>query len=102
MRLLRMSGTNINEPSPCRTKIVATIGPATRSPDVLKKLIEAGVNVVRLNFSHGTHEEHSAVVKSVRSISAELKRHVAILQDLCGPKMRLGPIPGDVVECRLG
>lgn len=88
--------------APVRTKIVATIGPASRSPTVLRRLIEAGVNVFRLNFSHGTHEEHSAVLADIRVISREMDRHVGVLQDLCGPKMRLGPIPGDLVECALG
>jgi pyruvate kinase len=87
---------------PSRTKIVATIGPASRSPEVLRKLIDAGADVFRLNFSHGTHEEHSAVTADIRVIADRMGRHVAILQDLCGPKMRLGPIPGDVVDCRLG
>ena len=82
-----------------RTKIVATIGPASRDPRVLRQLLEAGVNVFRLNFSHGTHQEHSAVVADIRTLSRERERHVAILQDLCGPKMRLNPFPGDVVDC---
>ncbi len=85
-----------------RTKIVATVGPASSSPEMLRRLIETGVDVFRLNFSHGTHEEHSAVVESIRKVSAELGQNVAILQDLCGPKFRLGPIPGDVVECLSG
>ncbi len=85
-----------------RTKIVATIGPASRSPEVLRKLAETGVDVFRLNFSHGTHAEHAAVVADIRAIGRELGRHLAILQDLSGPKMRLGPIPGDLVECPLG
>ncbi|HEX3149696.1 MAG TPA: pyruvate kinase [Gemmataceae bacterium] len=93
---------NDAEQLPIRTKIVATIGPASRSPAVLRRLIDAGVNVFRLNFSHGTHEEHSAVLADIRAISREMGRHVAVLQDLCGPKMRLGPIPGDLVECPLG
>jgi pyruvate kinase len=84
-----------------RTKIVATVGPASWSPPVLRQLIEAGVNVFRLNFSHGTHEQHSATLADIRAVSRELDCHVAVLQDLCGPKMRLEPIPGDVVECRL-
>jgi pyruvate kinase len=91
----------MNEP-PIRTKIVATVGPASRTPAVLRQLIEAGVNVFRLNFSHGTHEEHSAVLADIRKVSREMGRHVGVLQDLCGPKMRLGPIPGDQVECPLG
>ena len=84
-----------------RTKIVATIGPASSSPEVLRRLIDAGVSVFRLNFSHGTHDEHSAVVSHIRSVSRDMERHVGILQDLCGPKMRLGSLPGDLVECRL-
>jgi pyruvate kinase len=90
------------EPPPIRTKIVATIGPASRAPAVLRQLIEAGVNVFRLNFSHGTHEDHSATLADLRALSRELGEHLAVLQDLCGPKMRLGPIPGDLVECPLG
>ena len=84
-----------------RTKIVATIGPASSSPDVLRQLIDAGVDVFRLNFSHGTHEAHSAVLTHIREISRDMGCHAAILQDLCGPKMRLEPFPGDVVDCRL-
>jgi pyruvate kinase len=73
-----------------RTKIVATIGPASRDPAVLRALILAGVNVVRLNFSHGNHEEHGAVIADVRAIAAELHTWVAVLQDLPGPKVRTG------------
>jgi pyruvate kinase len=87
---------------PIRTKIVATIGPASRDPAVLRQLIETGVNVFRLNFSHGTHEEHSTVLSDIRALGREMGRHVGVLQDLCGPKMRLGPIAGDLVECPLG
>src|SRR5215471_4853270 len=87
---------------PIRTKIVATIGPASRSPAALRQLIETGVNVFRLNFSHGTHEEHAAVLADIRALSRKMDRHVAVLQDLCGPKMRLRPIPGDLVECPMG
>src|SRR5688500_6960084 len=90
-----MSETNVVHLSPNRTKIVATIGPGSRSPAVLRRLIEVGVDVFRLNFSHGTHDEHSAVLADIRTLSRELDRHVAILQDLCGPKIRLGLIPGD-------
>jgi pyruvate kinase len=84
-----------------RTKIVATIGPASREPAVLRQLIDAGVNVFRLNFSHGTHDEHTAVLTSIRRVSREMDRHVAVLQDLCGPKMRLEAIAGDVLDCHL-
>src|ERR1700745_872341 len=84
------------------TKNLATIGPAPRGPGVLRQLMTAGVNVFRLNFSHGTHEEHSAVLADIRVLSREADRHVGVLQDLCGPKMRLGPVPGDLGECHLG
>jgi pyruvate kinase len=84
-----------------RTKIVATIGPASSAPAVLRRLMEAGVDVFRLNFSHGTHEAHSAVLTNIRAISRDMGCHVAVLQDLCGPKMRLEPFPGDVVDCSL-
>lgn len=73
-----------------RTKIVATLGPATESEEQLQKLIEAGVNVVRLNFSHGDSESHKARAKTIRAISARLNRPVAILGDLQGPKIRIG------------
>jgi pyruvate kinase len=97
-----MAATKIDTRSVSRTKIVATIGPASRTPAILRQLLDAGVNVFRLNFSHGTHEEHSAVLGDIRALSREAGRHVAVLQDLCGPKMRLGPIAGDLVECPLG
>jgi pyruvate kinase len=73
-----------------RTKIVATIGPATSSPEVLKALIEAGATTLRLNFSHGTHAEHQRSVRLIRQLAFELNQPVGILQDLQGPKIRLG------------
>ena len=87
-----------------RTKIVATIGPASRTPQVLRQLIEAGVDVFRLNFSHGTHEEHSAVARATSARSAdEMGRHVAVL---AGPvrarRSGSGRSPATLVECRLG
>jgi pyruvate kinase len=80
-----------------RTKIVATVGPASRAPSMLERLVQAGVNVFRLNFSHGTHEEHFAVIRSVREIAARLHRPVALLQDLSGPKIRTGRVKDGVV-----
>jgi pyruvate kinase len=73
-----------------RTKIVATIGPATESPDVLRKLIKAGATTFRLNFSHGNHEDHAARIATIRQVAHELGVHIGILQDLQGPKIRLG------------
>jgi pyruvate kinase len=75
-----------------RTKIVATIGPASREPAVLERLIQAGVDVVRLNFSHGSHQDHLEVIRSVRAISGRLDRSIALLQDLSGPKIRTGKV----------
>ncbi len=73
-----------------RTKIVATIGPATSSPEVLRDLIEAGATTLRLNFSHGTHDDHQRSIRLIRQMSFELNQPVGILQDLQGPKIRLG------------
>ncbi len=85
-----------------RTKVVATIGPASRDPQMLRSLFVAGVNVVRLNFSHGTHAEHSAVIDDVRAITRDLGIHVAILQDLPGPKVRTGPLVDEAVQLKIG
>ena len=76
-----------------RTKLVCTLGPACDSLDGLKQLIDAGMNVARFNFSHGTHEEHAARLQRLRAACAEKKQHVAVLQDLCGPKIRTGKFP---------
>ncbi|HKI20453.1 MAG TPA: pyruvate kinase [Isosphaeraceae bacterium] len=82
-----------------RTKIVATVGPASSEPSTLNAMVEAGVDVFRLNFSHGVHSEHSAALETIRRIGLESGRQIAVLQDLCGPKIRLGTIPDDVVAC---
>jgi pyruvate kinase len=74
-----------------RTKIVCTIGPASQGPATLEALIRAGMDVARLNFSHGTHEDHARVIRQIRETAARLEKPVAILQDLQGPKIRLGP-----------
>src|SRR6266851_6980621 len=89
------------QPPPKRTKIVATVGPASRDPAMLRSLFLAGVNVVRLNFSHGTHDEHAATIVEVRRIARELGLHVAILQDLPGPKVRTGPFADGISSVRL-
>ncbi len=80
-----------------KTKIICTIGPASNSHKVLKELAEAGMDVVRLNFSHGTHREHLEVIRSIRRISAELNKPIGILQDLAGPKIKIGKIKKGVV-----
>jgi pyruvate kinase len=81
-----------------RTKIVATIGPASRDPKVLEALIDAGVNVVRLNFSHGSLEDHLTVIKAAREIGARKDQPVALLQDLSGPKIRTGRVRDGAIE----
>lgn len=85
-----------------RAKIVATIGPASSGPDVLRRLLEAGVDVTRLNFSHGSHEDHKRVFADIRRIAEELGRPVAILQDLQGPKIRIGELDGGSVHLEAG
>ncbi len=75
-----------------RTKIVCTLGPATASHDILRSLIEAGLSVARLNFSHGTHVEHAHTVAMVRAVASELGRPIAILGDLQGPRIRIGDL----------
>ncbi len=83
--------------SPSQTKIIATIGPACSSKDVLKDMFKAGIDVCRLNFSHGTHEDHLKVIKTINELNRELQSNVAILADLQGPKLRIGEIENNGV-----
>lgn len=85
-----------------RTKILATLGPATNSPEKIKQLIEAGANGFRLNFSHGSYEERLDQIKWIRDASAEVGRTVAILQDLQGPKIRLGVLKDNHLDVKAG
>ncbi len=85
-----------------RTKIVATIGPASRDPDTLTRMVEAGLDVARLNFSHGTRELHAENAARVRAAAERAGRPVAILQDLPGPKLRIGALADDVAELKPG
>jgi pyruvate kinase len=78
------------------TKIVATIGPASRESEVLEAMIAAGMDVARLNFAHGTPEEHAETVDRIRAAGDRAGREVAILGDLPGPKLRIGPVAGGV------
>lgn len=75
-----------------RTKIVCTIGPSSSSPEVIRELVKSGMDVARLNFSHGTHKEHEEKIRIIRAVSDQLGKPVAILQDLCGPKIRVGSV----------
>lgn len=84
------------------TKIIGTLGPASSSYEVQKQLIEAGLNVARLNFSHGDHETHARNIESIRRASRELGRPVALLQDLQGPKIRVGRLVGGQMDIKTG
>ena len=78
------------------SKIVCTIGPASRDPRVIKRLLAAGMDVARLNFSHGSHAEHLNCMQTLRATAAKLGKTIAILADLQGPKIRTGPLAGGV------
>ncbi len=83
-------------------KIVATIGPASNNKQTIQNLIQAGMNVARLNFSHGTYEIHAEVITLIRETSAQMGRPVAIMQDLQGPKIRTGSLPGGAITLKAG
>ena len=85
-----------------KTKIVATVGPASDSREKLKALVLEGVNIFRLNFAHGSHEWLAGIVENVRSLSTELGKPIGILGDLSGPKIRLGELPGGEIDCLNG
>ncbi|HLA14504.1 MAG TPA: pyruvate kinase, partial [Gemmatimonadaceae bacterium] len=79
-----------------RTKIVCTLGPATSTDEAIRGLMEAGMNVARVNFSHGTHEQHAATIAMVRRIAKEMDKPIGILGDLQGPRIRVGDLPEPV------
>ncbi len=85
-----------------RTKIVATLGPASADPEIIRQLINAGVNVFRLNMSHGSHDSHHRVFERVREIAAEINPSVAMLADLCGPKIRTGRFRDGCIQLETG
>lgn len=85
-----------------KTKIVCTIGPATRGEYNIRRLMLAGMSVARLNFSHGTPEDHEADIRAIRQVASELDRNVAVLADLPGPKIRIGEVRGGAVLLRQG
>jgi len=85
-----------------KTKIVATIGPASESPEMLERLLRAGLNIARLNFSHGDFTKHGVVIARIRSAALATGRRVAIMADLPGPKMRLGTIEPEPIQLRPG
>jgi pyruvate kinase len=85
-----------------RTKIIATLGPATDAPEILRAVIKAGADILRINLSHGTHEEQAARAAEVRAVARELNKEVAILADLRGPKVRIEKFAGGSVELKTG
>lgn len=85
-----------------KTSIIATIGPASHSLEKIRELIQSGVNIFRLNFSHATHEEHHDRIQWVRQAASELGRHIGILGDLSGPKIRMGKVEDGAVELKNG
>jgi pyruvate kinase len=85
-----------------KTKIVATIGPASESPAVLERMITAGMNIARLNFSHGDFDYHGKIIKNIRSAAKAVGRTVAIMADLSGPKMRIGKLSTEKIELKAG
>src|SRR4051812_40953213 len=94
-----------------QTKIIATIGPASSSDDIIRQMIAAGVDVFRLNFSHGTHDSHAQAIARIRAAAQDTGRCVALLQDLSGPKIRTGTLrngkpielkPGDELRIAVG
>lgn len=91
-----------NRPTFNKTKIVATVGPASNTYEKLGMLIREGVDVFRLNFSHGSHEDHLAVINLVRRLNKDMRTHVGLLQDLQGPKIRLGEVEGGSFEIKPG
>ena len=88
--------------NPRRTKIVATVGPATLKPDVLRRLIKAGATTLRINFSHGTQQDHQKAIRLIRQTAFELDQPVGILQDLQGPKIRLGKFAAGKINLQKG
>jgi pyruvate kinase len=85
-----------------KTKIVCTIGPASESPEIIEKMIRAGMNVARLNFSHGDFSSHKKVIENLRTASRAIGRRVAIMADLPGPKMRIGQLAQEPIELKSG
>ena len=94
-----MNSTAPAAPEVVRTKIVATIGPASREETSIRALVEAGVDVFRLNMAHGSMEEHQETLDRIRRVADALTRPVGVLVDLAGPKIRLGELPGGAAEC---
>ncbi len=105
--LLRGAGTvdfdsHLEKSRFVKTKIIATVGPASEDVETMRKLVVAGVDLFRLNFAHGEYDWLEGIVAQIRQLSEELERPLGILGDLCGPKIRLGELPNDVLHCQAG
>ena len=85
-----------------KTKIVCTIGPASESGEVMEQMIRAGMNIARLNFSHGDFASHEKTIKNLRAASRSTGQRLAIMADLPGPKMRIGQFSKDPIDLRIG
>jgi pyruvate kinase len=85
-----------------KAKIVATVGPSSQDEKIFASMVDAGLDVARLNFSHGSYENHLSSIKMIRQVSKDKGKAIAILQDLQGPKIRIGTIPGDSMEISTG
>ena len=93
-------GRRYTEGALVKTKIIATVGPVSASPERLRELLTAGVDIFRLNFAHGKYEWYETLVANIRAAAADLYRPVGILGDLSGPKIRLGELPEEGLRCR--
>ena len=85
-----------------RTKIIATLGPSSSTPEVLTRLLQGGADVFRLNFSHGSHDDHRERITMIRALEAVVGRHIGILADVQGPKLRVGRFAGGRVQLQTG
>lgn len=85
-----------------KTKVICTLGPVSRKVECLEKFVQAGMDVARLNFSHGTHEEHLAAIQNVREADKRTGEHICVMQDLCGPKIRTGKLRNNKIELKEG
>jgi len=97
----RMAGESLR-PRSRKVKIVATLGPASSSPDMVRKLMQSGADAFRINMSHGDHRQKAKLVQNIRALEKELKRPTTILFDLQGPKLRVGNFAGGAAEVRKG
>ncbi|MCL5257033.1 MAG: pyruvate kinase, partial [Chloroflexi bacterium] len=85
-----------------RTKIVCTIGPASRDIKIMRQLLDVGMDVVRINMAHGSHDDHKLTISNTRKLESESGKPIAVLMDLAGPKLRIGDIEGDEVVLNEG